>query len=44
MLMHMLERKHNENFIAMMDQFMQQWRLLRAELNQAPLAHVDWEY
>jgi predicted metal-dependent hydrolase len=43
-LVHLLERKHNDNFVALMDQFMPQWRLLRAELNQAPLAHMDWEY
>jgi len=43
-LIHLLERLHNDHFIALMDQFMPQWRLLRAELNQAPLAHENWEY
>lgn len=43
-LVHLLERHHNDNFIALMDQFMPHWRLLRAELNRAPLAHVQWEY
>jgi predicted metal-dependent hydrolase len=43
-LVHLLERRHNGNFIALMDQFMPQWRLLRDELNQAPLAHENWEY
>jgi hypothetical protein len=28
----------------LMDQFMPQWRLLRDELNQAPLANEDWDY
>ena len=43
-LVHLMERKHNERFIALMDQFMPQWRLLRAELNQAPLGHMKWDY
>jgi predicted metal-dependent hydrolase len=43
-LVHLLERHHNDNFIALMDQFMPRWRLLRAELNKAPLAHETWEY
>ena len=43
-LVHLLERKHNDRFRALMDQHMPQWRLLREELNQAPLAHEDWEY
>jgi predicted metal-dependent hydrolase len=43
-LVHLLERKHNEHFITLMDQFMPQWRLLRAELNQAPLADEEWGY
>lgn len=43
-IVHLLERHHNHHFVALMDQFMPQWRLLRAELNQAPLAHVEWGY
>jgi predicted metal-dependent hydrolase len=43
-LVHLLERHHNDNFVALMDQFMPHWRLLRDELNRAPLAHVEWEY
>jgi len=27
-----------------MDKFMPQWRLVRDELNQAPLGHATWEY
>ncbi len=43
-LVHLLERHHNDRFTALMDRFMPQWRLHRAELNQAPLGHVTWEY
>jgi hypothetical protein len=43
-MVHLLERHHNERFVAYMDKFMPQWRLFRDELNQAPLAHETWEY
>jgi len=43
-MVHLMERNHNERFVAYMDEFMPQWRLFRDELNQAPLAHEAWEY
>jgi hypothetical protein len=43
-MVHLLERWHNERFVATMDKFMPQWRLVRDELNQAPLGHATWEY
>jgi hypothetical protein len=43
-MVHLLERHHNERFVACMDEFLPQWRLFRDELNQAPLAHETWEY
>ena len=43
-MVHLLERLHNDRFVAYMDKFMPQWRLLREELNQAPLAYETWEY
>ena len=43
-MVHLLERHHNDRFIAHMDQFMPQWRFLRDELNKAPLGHATWEY
>jgi predicted metal-dependent hydrolase len=43
-MVHLLERRHNDRFVALMDRFMPQWRLLRDELNQAPLGHATWEY
>ncbi len=41
---HILERRHGERFLALMDALMPNWRLRRAELNRAPLAHEDWVY
>ncbi len=43
-MVHLLERRHNEQFTAYMDKFLPHWRLLRDELNQAPLGHATWEY
>jgi len=43
-LVHLLERHHNKRFIALMDNYMPQWRQYRDMLNQAPLGHEDWEY
>ena len=35
-LTHLLERRHNQRFVAYMDQFLPTWRLARAELNRLP--------
>jgi type I restriction enzyme, R subunit len=43
-LAHLIERHHNDRFIAIMDKHLPQWRLYRAELNSAPLAHETWSY
>ena len=43
-MVHLLERHHNARFVALMDQFLPQWRSYRSELNKYPLAHEDWEY
>jgi predicted metal-dependent hydrolase len=43
-IVHLLERHHNDRFVAHMDKFMPQWRLLRDELNRAPLGHATWDY
>ena len=43
-LVHLLERNHNDKFIAYMDKFMPKWRLHRDELNSLPIVHNDWGY
>lgn len=43
-LAHLRERHHNDRFLSLMDEAMPQWRLLREELNRAPLGHEDWDY
>lgn len=41
-LVHLIERHHNERFVALMNQYLPQWQLHREELNAAPLAHETW--
>jgi predicted metal-dependent hydrolase len=43
-LIHLIEPTHNQNFIAHITRQLPNWRLLRDELNQAPLAHENWDY
>lgn len=43
-LVHLLERRHNNRFLALMDKHLPLWRQLRDELNSAPLAHASWSY
>ena len=41
-LVHLLIRRHNDQFVEIMDECLPRWRSLRAELNGLPLAHEVW--
>lgn len=43
-MVHLMERKHNDRYIALLDQFLPSWRQRRDELNHAPLSHETWSY
>lgn len=43
-MVHLLERKHNEIFVAYMDKFLPKWRSYKEELNRHPLKHEHWTY
>jgi predicted metal-dependent hydrolase len=43
-MVHLIERRHNDNFRAHMDRLMPLWRNHRDTLNSAPLGHEDWTY
>lgn len=43
-MVHFHERHHNERFRELMDRAMPSWKLVRDELNRAPLSHEDWSY
>ncbi len=42
-LVHLLERRHNENFVKLMEQFMPQWKKYREELNRLPAGYAGWD-
>jgi len=43
-LAHLLERSHNDKFVAIMNNFLPEWKHLKNELNQLPVSHSNWEY
>ena len=43
-LAHLIERHHDDRFVALMDRHLPNWRQHRQELNAAPLAHDSWSY
>lgn len=43
-MVHLLERHHNNTFVAYMDKFLPQWRASKDELQRSPISHSDWEY
>ncbi|KAA3606309.1 MAG: M48 family peptidase [Calditrichaeota bacterium] len=43
-MIHLLERKHNDRFIKLMNDFMPKWRFYREELNRLPFRHTEWKY
>lgn len=43
-LVHLLERHHNDRFVALMDNSMPGWRSCQAELNASVLGHEQWTY
>ena len=43
-LLHMIEKKHNENFVNMLAKYIPKWRSIKEELNQSMLTHEEWNY
>lgn len=41
---HLLERRHNERFIANLDKFVPQWRSCKEELNHSVLGPANWNH
>ncbi|MGZ8160356.1 MAG: M48 family metallopeptidase [Methylobacter sp.] len=42
-MMHLLERRHNEQFVILMDRHLPNWRMHRDELNRSPLGYEKWK-
>lgn len=43
-LIHLIERHHNNNFLAYMEKYMPQWKYHKDELNRLPVSHGEWKY
>lgn len=43
-MIHLLERHHNDRYLAYMDKLIPQWKLLKGELNRLPASHAEWTY
>jgi len=41
-LLHLIEKKHNENFVNMMAKYIPKWQSIKEELNSALLSHEEW--
>ena len=42
-MVHLLERSHNDRFVALMDDLLPNWRERKRSLNDEPLAAEDWD-
>lgn len=43
-MVHLIERKHNKNFITHLRKTLPKWEHLREELNRSPLGYIGWRY
>ena len=43
-LAHLIERQHNDNFLAHIEKCMPEWKFHKEELNRLPVSHGDWKY
>jgi predicted metal-dependent hydrolase len=43
-MIHLLERHHNDRFMALMDKYIPQWKFYKEELNRLPVSHGEWDY
>ena len=43
-LVHLVERRHNDRFTALMDRYLSHWRQFKKLLNTTPLGHDTWGY
>jgi predicted metal-dependent hydrolase len=39
---HLIVRRHDHHFHALMDRYLPSWRQVREVLNAAPLSHAEW--
>jgi predicted metal-dependent hydrolase len=42
-MLHLIERHHNDRFLALMEKYMPQWKFFKEELNYLPVSHGKWD-
>jgi predicted metal-dependent hydrolase len=43
-LLHLIEPKHSDTFVQLMEAHLPDWQARKRQLNSAPLSHEDWSY
>ena len=43
-LLHIIEKKHNDKYIALMAKYIPKWKSIKADLNSFILSHEEWSY
>lgn len=43
-MIHLVERHHNDQFLALMEKHLPQWKFFKEELNRLPVNHGEWSY
>lgn len=43
-MVHLIKRKHDAGFVALMNQFLPQWRQYKEDLNRLQISHETWDY
>jgi predicted metal-dependent hydrolase len=42
-IIHLVEPKHNKNFVRLLDKYLPKWLQFKQELNDGMLPHTNWE-
>ncbi|HOU96886.1 MAG TPA: SprT family zinc-dependent metalloprotease [Bacteroidales bacterium] len=43
-LLHLVEKKHNDKFVALMTKYLPKWKSIKEELNSSILSYEEWKY
>jgi len=43
-LMHLIEKKHNDHFVTMMEKYIPKWKSVKEDLNSFMLSYEEWDY
>jgi predicted metal-dependent hydrolase len=43
-MLHLIERKHNDRFLFLLDKYLPQWKFSKDELNALPVSFGEWAY